>query len=124
MKAFFRLVVSLLLLPLTATAQSKKRKVFLLAGQSNREGHANGEGTGMFTTGYGARGFNSTQDGGKIGPEFMFGLTLNSDLTIPFRNSNETYEKSLPPTAPNDRRFVYDVGFRGGIWRNSSAAKQ
>lgn len=28
------------MLPLTATAQSNKREVFLLAGQSNREGHA------------------------------------------------------------------------------------
>jgi hypothetical protein len=39
-KRLFPFVVSLLLLPLTATAQSNKRKVFLLAGQSNREGHA------------------------------------------------------------------------------------
>jgi hypothetical protein len=41
MKTFLHLVVSLfLLLQLNATAQSKKLKVFILAGQSNMEGHA------------------------------------------------------------------------------------
>ncbi len=131
MKTLFHLFVSLiLLLPLTASAQSKKLKVFILAGQSNMEGHArvetfdyigddpatapllkqmrgpdgtpavadhvwisyltghyegkaNGEGTGKLTAGYGARGSNPTQDGGKIGPEFMFGLTMDSELNEP-----------------------------------------
>ena len=130
MKTFFRLATLFLLLPLTATAQSKKLKVFILAGQSNMEGHArietfdyigddpatapllkqmrgadgkpavadhtwisyytghyegkaNGEGTGKLTTGYGARGSNPTQDGGKIGPEFMFGLTMDAALKEP-----------------------------------------
>jgi hypothetical protein len=131
MKTLLRLVAStLLLLPLCASAQSKKLKVFILAGQSNMEGHArvetfdyigddpatapllkqmrgadgkpavadnawisymtghyegkaNGEGTGKLTAGYGARGSNPTQDGGKIGPEFMFGLTMDSALEEP-----------------------------------------
>jgi hypothetical protein len=131
MKKLIHLVLTLsLLLPLTATAQSKKLKVFILAGQSNMEGHArietfdyigddpatapllklmrdadgkpavadhtwisyltghyegkaNGEGTGKLTTGYGARGSNPTQDGGKIGPEFMFGLTMDGAIKEP-----------------------------------------
>jgi hypothetical protein len=108
----------------------KPLKVFILAGQSNMEGHArietfdyigddpatapllkkmrntdgtpavcdhvwisyltgkydgsaNGEGTGKLTTGFGARGSAPTQDGGKIGPEFTFGLTLDSALKEP-----------------------------------------
>jgi alpha-galactosidase len=131
MKRLFHLIVSLfLLLPLTASAQGKKLKVFILAGQSNMEGHArietfdyigddpatapllkqmrgadgkptvadhtwisyltghyegkaNGEGTGKLTAGYGARGSNPTQDGGKIGPEFMFGLTMDGAIKEP-----------------------------------------
>ncbi len=130
MKTLFHLITLFLLLPLTATAQSKKLKVFILAGQSNMEGHArietfdyigddpatapllkimrdadgkpavadhtwisyltghyegkaNGEGTGKLTTGYGARGSNPTQDGGKIGPEFMFGLTMDGAIKEP-----------------------------------------
>lgn len=124
------LVISLLLLPLGASAQSKKLKVFLLAGQSNMEGHArietfdyigddpatapllrmmrgadgrpsvadhtwisyltghyegnaNGEGTGKLTAGFGARGDQPTKDGGKIGPEFTFGLTMDAALQEP-----------------------------------------
>jgi hypothetical protein len=131
MKKFLRIVASaLLLLPFCASAQSKKLKVFILAGQSNMEGHArvetidyigddpataplhkqmrgadgkpaiadhtwisyltghyegnaNGEGTGKLTAGYGARGSNPTQDGGKIGPEFTYGLTMDSALEEP-----------------------------------------
>ncbi|MGB6223241.1 sialate O-acetylesterase [Haloferula sp.] len=130
MKTLLHLVVSLVLLQLSATAQSKKLKVFILAGQSNMEGHArvetfdyigddpataplleqmrgpdgkaavaddvwisyltghhegkaNGEGTGKLTTGYGARGSNPTKDGGKIGPEFTFGLTMDTTLEEP-----------------------------------------
>ena len=131
MQTLFRLGLSLfLLLPLTAAAQSKKLKVFILAGQSNMEGHArietfdylgddpatapllkqmrgadgkpavadntwisyltghylgeaNGEGAGKLTTGYGARGSNPTQDGGKIGPEFTFGLTMDATFNEP-----------------------------------------
>ena len=111
-------------------AEAKPLKVFILAGQSNMEGHArietfdyigddpvtapllkmmrgadgkpavaenawisyltghhegnaNGEGTGKLTAGYGARGSNPTQDGGKIGPEFTFGLTMDAALEEP-----------------------------------------
>src|SRR5205085_4395914 len=98
---------------------AKPLKVFILAGQSNMEGHAkvetfdyigddpatapllkqmrdangkarvcdhvwisyftgsgeaNGEGTGKLTAGFGSRQ-KPDQDGGKIGPEFTFGLT-------------------------------------------------
>ncbi|MFK8112539.1 MAG: sialate O-acetylesterase [Rubripirellula sp.] len=96
-------------------------KVFILAGQSNMEGHAkvetfdyladdpdtapllkkmrgddgqprvcdgvwisyltgsresNGEGVGKLTAGFGSRR-NPTEDGGKIGPEFTFGITVD-----------------------------------------------
>ncbi len=111
-------------------AEKKPLKVFILAGQSNMEGHAkvetfdyigddpatapllkmmrgadgkprvcdhvwisyftgkydgsaNGEGFGKLTAGYGARGDTPTKDGGKIGPEFTFGLTMDSALTEP-----------------------------------------
>jgi hypothetical protein len=47
------------------------------------EGNANGEGTGKLTAGYGARGSNPAQDGGKIGPEFTFGLTMDVALKEP-----------------------------------------
>lgn len=111
-------------------AQSKPLKVFILAGQSNMEGHArietfdyigddlatapllkqmrgadgkptvcdgvwmsyltghydgsaNGEGTGKLTAGFGARGDQPTKDGGKIGPEFTFGLTMDAAFDEP-----------------------------------------
>lgn len=131
MKPLFRLIVSFfLLLQIGASAQSKKLKVFILAGQSNMEGHArietfdyigddpatapllkmmrsadgkpavaenawisyltghyegnaNGEGVGKLTAGYGARGSNPTQDGGKIGPEFTFGLAMDAAMKEP-----------------------------------------
>jgi len=102
-------------------------KVFILAGQSNMEGHAkvetfdyigddpatapllkqmrapdgtprvcdhvwlsyltgsptgNGEGIGKLTAGYGSRR-NPTQDGGKIGPEFTFGLRMDQAVKGP-----------------------------------------
>jgi hypothetical protein len=102
-------------------------KVFILAGQSNMEGHAkietfdyigddpatapmlrqmrspegkpavadhvwisyltgagdnNGEGFGKLTAGYGSRQKPDT-DGGKIGPEFTFGLTMDKALAEP-----------------------------------------
>ena len=130
MKTLLHLVSLCLLLPLTATAQSKKLKVFILAGQSNMEGHArietfdyigddpatapllkqmrgpdgkptvadhvwvsyltgrydgsaNGEGTGKLTAGFGARGANFAKPGSEIGPEFLFGLTMDSALNEP-----------------------------------------
>ena len=126
-----------LLLTLTALAvggllaqAAKPLKVFILAGQSNMEGHArietfdyigddpatapllkqmrgadgkptvcdhvwisyltgkydgsaNGEGLGKLTAGFGARGDKPTEDGGKIGPEFVFGLTMDAALKEP-----------------------------------------
>jgi alpha-galactosidase len=108
-------------------AEKKPLKVFILAGQSNMEGHAkvetfdyigddpatapllqqmrdsdgkprvcdqvwisyftgsgenNGEGFGKLTAGYGSRQ-NPDQDGGKIGPEFTFGLTLDNATQEP-----------------------------------------
>ncbi|MCF7674683.1 MAG: sialate O-acetylesterase [Akkermansiaceae bacterium] len=114
----------------TVGVEAKPLKVFILAGQSNMEGHArvetfdylgddpatapllkqmrgpdgkpavadhvwisyltghyqgnaNGEGTGKLTAGFGARGSNPTQDSGKIGPEFTFGLTMDAALKEP-----------------------------------------
>lgn len=108
-------------------AQAKPLKVFILAGQSNMEGHAkietfdyigddpatapllqqmrsadgkptvcdhvwisyftgigesNGEGFGKLTAGYGSRQ-KPSEDGGKIGPEFTFGLTLDEQFEEP-----------------------------------------
>ena len=104
----------------SAMAAGKKLKVYILAGQSNMEGHAKvetfdyigddpatapllkemrtadgkpricekvwisyltgsrdaaGEGFGKLTAGYGSRK-NPAEDGGKIGPEFTFGITM------------------------------------------------
>ena len=111
-------------------AEKKPLKVFILAGQSNMEGHAkvetfdyigddpatapllkmmrgadgkpavaegawisyltgwydgsaNGEGIGKLTAGFGARGERPTKDGGKIGPEFTFGLAMDAALKEP-----------------------------------------
>ena len=111
-------------------AAPRKLKVFILAGQSNMEGHAaittfdsigkdpatapilaemrnpdgtprvcdkvwmsyltgrydgsaNGEGLGKLTAGFGARGDNPTQSGGKIGPEFTFGIFMEKALKQP-----------------------------------------
>ncbi len=116
----------------TSIRNSAKRplKVFILAGQSNMEGHAevrtfdyigkdpatayllkemrnpdgtprvcdnvwmsyltgpydgsaNDEGLGKLTTGFGARGDQPTKDGGKIGPEFTFGIFMEKELKEP-----------------------------------------
>lgn len=45
-------------------------------------GEALGEGHGRLTSGYGARR-NPTEDGGKIGPEFTFGLTMDAAFQEP-----------------------------------------
>jgi hypothetical protein len=108
-------------------ADAKPMKVFILAGQSNMEGHAkvetfdyigddpatapllkqmvgsdgrprvcegvwisyftgtgsqNGEGTGKLTAGFGSRQ-KPEQDGGKIGPEFTFGITMDAAFHEP-----------------------------------------
>ncbi|MCC9657572.1 sialate O-acetylesterase [Rhodopirellula halodulae] len=108
-------------------SQSKPVQVYILAGQSNMEGHAkvetldyladheetrellalirdedggyregdrvwisyltgrgdnNGEGVGKLTTGFGSRS-QPDQDGGKIGPELTFGLTMEQHTESP-----------------------------------------
>lgn len=113
--------------PVFAADSKKPVKVFILAGQSNMEGHAkvttfdyigddpatapllramrnadgtpkvcdhvwisyftggkegNGEGFGKLTAGYGSRK-NPKEDGGKIGPEFTFGLRMDEKLKQP-----------------------------------------
>lgn len=131
MKLIHTLIALAALLCAHAVAAEKKPlKVFILAGQSNMEGHAkvetfdyigddpatapllkmmrdadgkprvcdhvwisyltgkydgsaNGEGLGKLTAGFGARGDKPTQDGGKIGPEFTFGLTMDAALAEP-----------------------------------------
>lgn len=110
-----------------ASAQAKPLRVFILAGQSNMEGHAKietfdyigddpatapllrqmrdesgsprvcegawisyftgggdaeGEGFGKLTAGYGSRR-QPDQDGGKIGPEFTFGITMDAAFEEP-----------------------------------------
>jgi hypothetical protein len=45
-------------------------------------GEGNGEGFGKLTAGYGSRQ-KPAEDGGKIGPEFTFGLTMDRALTEP-----------------------------------------
>jgi len=120
-------VAASLMLATTNQARPKPLKVFILAGQSNMEGHAkietfdyigddpatapllkqmrdadgkpavcdhvwisyftgsgtnNGEGFGKLAAGYGSRS-NPAKDGGKIGPEFTFGLTMDAALAEP-----------------------------------------
>ena len=45
-------------------------------------GDDNGEGFGRLTSGYGSRS-NPTEDGGKIGPEFTFGLYMDKAIEEP-----------------------------------------
>jgi hypothetical protein len=122
-----RLFLFSLSLVLAAQLHAKPLKVFILAGQSNMEGHAkietfdyigedpatapllkqmrgadgkptmcdgawisyftgsgtnNGEGFGKLTAGYGSRS-NPAKDGGMIGPEFTFGLTMDAAFQEP-----------------------------------------
>ncbi len=117
----------LLLFSCVVTGQAKPLRVFILAGQSNMEGHAKvetfdyigddpatapllqqmrgadgkpvvcqntwisyltgmgeeqGEGFGPLTAGYGARQ-HPGKDGGKIGPEFSFGLSMEAAFEEP-----------------------------------------
>jgi hypothetical protein len=123
------LVGSVLFATATCAEEKKPLKVFILAGQSNMEGHArvetfdyigddartapllktmrgedgkptvcedawisyftgaadgssNGEGFGKVTAGYGSRS-TPGKDGGKIGPEFTFGLTMDAAFDEP-----------------------------------------
>ncbi|MFN6025902.1 MAG: sialate O-acetylesterase, partial [Planctomyces sp.] len=47
------------------------------------DGSANGEGLGKLTAGFGARGDQPTRDGGKIGPEFTFGICMDKAIEQP-----------------------------------------
>lgn len=128
MKSVVAVTLSLLcIVSIYAEDTPKPLKVFILAGQSNMEGHAkvetfdylgddpatapllkkmravdgnprvcegawisyltgmgdnSSEGFGKLTAGYGARR-NPTQDGGKVGPEFTFGLTMDDAFAEP-----------------------------------------
>ena len=128
MKRLLPLAALIALLSSPADAADKKpMKVFILAGQSNMEGHArvetfdyigddpatapllkgmrgpdgkpvvcegawisfltgrdkdNGEGIGNLTAGFGSRG-DPAKDGGKIGPEFTFGITMDAAFDEP-----------------------------------------
>jgi hypothetical protein len=144
--------------PLTGHA-GQPLKVFILAGQSNMEGHAkvetfgyigedprtapllkqmvtedgkpkvcekvwisyltggrdqNGEGTGKLTAGYGSRQ-QPDQDGGKIGPEFTFGLTLEQKLAEPVLiiktawGGKSLYYDFRPPSAGVFPRSPQDI---------------
>ena len=120
-------ILTVLLVSSLAAHAAKPLKVFILAGQSNMEGHAkvetfdyigddpatapllqqmrgadgkarvcdhvwisyftgsgetNGEGLGKLTAGFGSRQ-KPAEDGGKIGPEFTFGLTMDRALKEP-----------------------------------------
>ncbi len=121
-------LLAVFLLAMSATlVHAKPLRVFILAGQSNMEGHAkvetidyigddpatapllkqmrendgrprvcdgawisyytgsgdkNGEGFGKLTTGYGSRR-QPEEDGGKIGPEFTFGLAMDAAIDEP-----------------------------------------
>ena len=124
------ILTAALLCALSPNSFAKPLKVFILAGQSNMEGHAaistfdyigqdpltapilkemrnpdgtprvcdkvwmsyltgpydgsaNGEGLGKLTAGFGARGDQPTKDGGKIGPEFTFGIYMEKELKQP-----------------------------------------
>jgi alpha-galactosidase len=126
MKLIFSFI-SLLMFSTSPSMFAKPLKVFILAGQSNMEGHArvetfdyigddpatapllkqmrgadgkpivcekiwisyftgsgneNGEGYGKLTAGYGSRE-KPDENGGKIGPEFTFGLTMDAALKEP-----------------------------------------
>ncbi len=121
------LLITVGLVSSSSAVEKKPLKVFILAGQSNMEGHAkvstfdyigddpktapilkmmrdadgnpkvadnawityytgrgddNGEGFGKLTAGYGSRP-NPAEDGGKIGPEFTFGLYMDQAIEEP-----------------------------------------
>jgi len=149
--AFIAMFVSL--------ADAKPLKVFIMAGQSNMEGHArvetfdyigddpatlpllqqmrgadgkarvcdhvwisyftgggdlNGEGFGKLTAGYGSRK-NPAEDGGNIGPEFTFGLTMDRTLEEPVLiiktawGGKSLYYDFRPPSAGPFPRSQADI---------------
>jgi len=134
-------------------------KVFILAGQSNMEGHAkvetfdyigddpatapllekmrnpdgsphvcegawisyltgrgeqNGESFGKLSTGYGSRR-NPAEDGGKIGPEFTFGITMDEYFAEPVLiiktawGGKSLYYDYRPPSAGTYQRTASDI---------------
>jgi hypothetical protein len=134
-------------------------KVFILAGQSNMEGHAkvetfdyigddpatapllaqmlgpdgkprvcdgvwisyltgmgetNGEGFGKLTAGYGSRR-NPSEDGGKIGPEFTFGITMDQRYEQPVLiiktawGGKSLFHDFRPPSAGPYQRSENDI---------------
>ncbi len=138
---------------------AKPLKIFILAGQSNMEGHAkvetfdyigddpatapllkqmrgsdgkftvadhvwisyftgsgdaNSEGFGKLTAGYGSRP-KPAEDGGKIGPEFTFGLTLDRTLNEPVLliktawGGKSLYYDFRPPSAGPFPRSQADI---------------
>jgi len=151
--------LSLLALALGGPAYAKPLKVFVLAGQSNMEGHAkvetfdyigddpvtapllkemrnadgtprvcdgawisyltgigeeNGEGYGPLTTGYGSRS-DPTEDGGKIGPEFTFGISMDAAFCEPVLviktawGGKSLYYDYRPPSAGVYPRTEQDI---------------
>ena len=143
----------------SSAAGEKPLRVFILAGQSNMEGHArietfdyigddpattallkemrgpdgrprvcdnvwisyltgrrdqNGEGFGKLTAGYGARS-NPAQDGGKIGPEFTFGITMDKPLDEPILiiktawGGKSLFHDFRPPSAGPYERTEKDI---------------
>src|SRR3954468_5803956 len=142
-----------------ASAANKPLKVFILAGQSNMEGHAkietfdyigddpatapllkqmrgldgkptvcdgawisyftgsgdqNGEGFGKLTAGYGSRQ-QPEKNGGEIGPEFTFGLTMDAALEEPVLiiktawGGKSLYHDFRPPSAGVYERTAQDI---------------
>ena len=142
-----------------APCQSGKLKVYILAGQSNMEGHARvetfdylgddpatapllakmrgrdgkpvecsgawisyftggddrmGEGFGRLTAGFGARQ-NPMKDGGKIGPEFTFGITMDAAFKEPVLiiktawGGKSLFHDYRPPSAGVYPRSAEDV---------------
>ena len=149
----------LLAVSFSMAAVAAPLKVFILAGQSNMEGHAkvetfdyigddpatapllrqmraadgrpaacdhvwisyytgegekNGEGFGRLTAGYGSR-HNPAEDGGQIGPEFTFGLTLDRALAQPVLliktawGGKSLYQDFRPPSAGPYVRTAKDI---------------
>ena len=152
-------ILTALVVSSLATHAAKPLKVFILAGQSNMEGHAkvetfdyigddpatapllqqmrgadgkarvcdhvwisyftgsgekNGEGFGKLTAGYGSRQ-KPAEDGGKIGPEFTFGLTLDRALDEPVLiiktawGGKSLYYDFRPPSAGPFPRSPADI---------------
>ncbi len=153
------IVLTAILVTNFAARAAKPLKVFILAGQSNMEGHAkvetfdyigddpatapllqqmrgsdgkarvcdhvwisyftgndksNGEGFGKLTAGYGSRQ-NPAKDGGNIGPEFTFGLTMDRALAEPVLliktawGGKSLYYDFRPPSAGPFPRSQADI---------------